>query len=566
MKVYILIETLATVLALILMTLACGRLAKKTRSGFFPCWLSAAARRPFILILLVGLLGFGASALVTAFTGTPQPRIHDEFSYLLAADTFAHGRLTNPSHPLWKHFETFHVIQQPTYASKYPPGQGMVLALGQVVFGHPIVGVWLSAAMACAAISWMLAGWCPLKWAWIGGLVAVVRIVFSGSAILGQWAFIAYWSQSYWGGTVAALGGALVFGALPRILKKQSLRNALCLALGLAILANSRPFEGLVVSIPVMIVLGIWVVRTREVGWGVLFCRILMPVVLVLFLTVLWMCLYNFWVTGDPFRMPYQVYESTYGMVPIFLWQPLKAVPPYNHKTLQEFYMGCARSWYLLQQSFSGWISIACWKVGSLWWFFIGPLFIPFFAALPKMLHRRSVQFALGTWALLIAALLAETSIFPHYAAPATSLAFLLVVESLRQARLARWRGRPVGQALICAVLLLLLISAIASFAWDGHLGATGWHLERARMLRDLKRGQERHLVIVSYGPKHSPLDEWVYNRADIDAAKVVFAREMGPQADRELLEYFKDRRAWLLKADQLPRRLTPYTVGQSDK
>ena len=119
---------------------------------------------------------------------------------------------------------------------------------------------------------------------------------------------------------------------------------------------------------------------------------------------------------------------------------------------------------------------------------------------------------------------------------------------------------------MICAVLPLLLVSSIASFALGHHLGASGWHLERTRILRDLERSEERHLVIVRYGPKHSPHDEWVYNRADIDAAKVVFAREMGPQVDRELLEYFKDRRTWLLKAEQLPRRLTPYVVGQSDK
>jgi hypothetical protein len=315
-----------------------------------------------------------------------------------------------------------------------------------------------------------------------------------------------------------------------------------------------------------MIVLSIWVVRTKDVGWGVSFRRTLMPVVLVLFLTALWMCFYNLKITGDPFRMPYQVYESTYGMVPVFLWQPLKAVPSYNHKVMQELYMGWARNWYLLQQSFSGWISMACWKVASLWWFFIGLLLIPFFIALPKMLHRRSVQFALGTWVLLIAALLTETWTLPHYAAPATSLAFILVVESLRQARLAKWRGRPIGHGLIFAVLLLLIISAIVSFALGRHFGTSGWHLERTRMIQDLKRSQERHLVIVSYGPKHSPHEEWVYNRADIDAAEVVFAREMGPQVDRELLEYFKDRSAWLLKADQLPRRLKPYAVDQPDK
>ena len=412
----------------------------------------------------------------------------------------------------------------------------------------------------------MLAGWCPLRWAWIGGLIAVVRIVFSGSAVLGEWASIGYWSQSYWGGTLATLGGAFIFGALPRILRKQRLGASFCLAIGLAILANSRPFEGLVVTVPVIVVLAIWAGSASRVAWGLLIRRIVLPVVMVLSLTTLWMFLYNFRTTGDPLRLPYQVHESSYAAAPVFLWQSLKPAPSYNHKALQEFYVGWARRGYLTQQSFSGWVSTAGWKVVSLWWFFIGPLFTPFLIALPKMLHRRSVRFALATWAFLIVALLMETWTFPHYAAPAAPLALLLIVESLRQGRLVRWRSRPVGRALMRAVLPVLIVSAIVSFALERRLAPSGWHLERARMLQSLKHGQERQLVIVRYGPKHSPHEEWVYNRADIDASKVVWAREMDPRANSELLEYFKDRRVWILAVDRGSSRLEPYPTKPSSK
>jgi hypothetical protein len=107
-----------------------------------------AARTAWSMLALA-VLPVALRLALLAHHPVPSPDIYDEFSHLLAADTLRHFRLANPAHPMRRFFETFFVLQEPTYSSIYPIGQGAVLALGRLVFGHPWAGVILSVAAFC---------------------------------------------------------------------------------------------------------------------------------------------------------------------------------------------------------------------------------------------------------------------------------------------------------------------------------------------------------------------------------------------------------------------------------
>ncbi|MEK6321641.1 MAG: hypothetical protein AABN33_08155 [Acidobacteriota bacterium] len=503
--------------------------------------------------MLVGIVAFVVSAALALFVRMPQPRFHDEFSYLLAADTFAHGRLTNPTHSMWAHFESIHIIQQPTYASKYPPAQGLMLAAGQVISGRPIVGAWLSMALACAATCWMLMAWVPPRWALLGGLLAALHPLTLA------------WSQSYWGGLVAMCGGALVLGAFRRLVQQPKTHHAILMGIGMAILANSRPYEGLILSVLAMAGLMWW--RSSRDGPTVLVSlrRIALPIFIVLALTAGLMAIYNLRVTGTPFRMPYMVHESEYAVAPPFLWQQPRPEPVYRHKEIRDCHVGWELSTYTSQRSIGGLASEGLWKIlllsaGCFW------LWVPAFPLLViswPPIRDRWIRFALLICGLFILALLVETWLQLHYAAPIASLGFVLALQVMRYLH-SRQHGRNTWRVVFVTTLILCVVSLAALGIHLSRVDNGLWSSQRASVLAELKRTGERHLVIVRYSSEHNSEQEWVHNEADIDEAKVVWAREMDAAQNLELVKYFNDRLVWLLEADAERPRLVPYPVQTS--
>jgi hypothetical protein len=79
-----------------------------------------------------------------------------------------------------------------------------------------------------------------------------------------------------------------------------------------------------------------------------------------------------------------------------------------------------------------------------------------------------------------------------------------------------------------------------------------------------LKRIEDAGSRLVHYAPDHEVFEEWVYNAADIDGAKIVRARDIPGRDLKPLLDYYRDRSIWVVDADTLPPRLRPYSTDKT--
>lgn len=479
----------------------------------------------------------------------PDPEIHDEFSYLLAADTFAHGRLANPAVTQPEFFEAPHVLLSPSYASKYPPGQGLALAFGQKYLGDPYWGVVLSGALMIFLFCWAADAWLPPQWTLIAGGLSWI-LFFIGH----------YWLTSYWGGNVAACGGALMVGGLGRVSRGYSTFGRFSLAAGAIILYLTRPYEGGVLGLLILGILAVHMWLLSGPKKQTLLRVVLLPNAFLMAAAVPLAAYYNAAVTGHATELPDVVHMQQYDSVPAFWF-----LPPYPekhyHTESNRYVWARAREAYdrlheasprrlLMLQSRSI-------VLGGIVRQFLGFGLLLFGLPWARIHGKTWLMVLFAGWA---ATLFPEVWAAGHYSAPFTAVHLILIVGTGRtlwyRVAAVRWRAivLPIAFLLAFAPLGVLYAGALQDHSTD-----------RGRLIRSLKSMGGNHLVFVEYSKGWNFEREWVYNGADLASSRVLFVHSRSDHENRELMERYSGRTTWRLHLgpQQSDVRVERYDAGQ---
>lgn len=490
------------------------------------------ADRTYLCMAFLFALPILLRLALLAQSPTPIPSGADDFAYILLGDTLRHLRLANPPHPLSQFFEAVFILQKPTYSPIYPLGQGILLILGWP-------GILISSGAFCALCYWMLRAWVAPKWAVVGGLLAAI-----------QFGPLNPWVNSYWGGLISACAGCLVFGSLPRLRQSPRIRYGVLIGIGLALQILTRPFETLFLVVAAVTYLAIAYRSSIRPLLG-----IAGPTVAALVLVLI----QNKAVTNSWTTMPYVLSRYEYGVPTTFTFQ----ANPVPHQPLtpgQELdYKAQAAIHGPGTDTLSDYVDRLCYRFRYLRFFLLPPLYFAFVAFIPALRQKR-YRWALATVVLFALGSNFYPFFYPHYIAAVTCLFVLFSVIGL-----TRLKGSFVLP--LCGVFFafwfliflsgnqdLLPIAEYQSWMYINRGDPQG----RISVADKLANSPGQQLVFVRYSPAHR-FEEWVHNAAQIDSAQTVWANDLGSDENQKLLDYYPNRKAWLLEPDAHPPLLSSY-------
>ncbi|MGI8743181.1 MAG: hypothetical protein ACR2NN_11550 [Bryobacteraceae bacterium] len=504
--------------------------------------LTGFARRRVLACVSVGVLAIVLRLALLPLLPEPNPVVSDEFSHLLLADTLLASRLANPTHPFWVHFESLQIIQKPYYVSNFFPGLGATMAVTRWVVGDPWVAILVSSGLFCGLLCWALQGWMPARWALFGAVLALLRFSIGS-----------YWVNGYYGGFLPATGGALVVGAYARLRHRTTVLHSALLALGIAILASTRPLEGALFSLPFVLTLPLW-------RW-----RILAPMTVIVGLAVAALGFYCFRVTGSPFKTAYNVSQESYGWPMAIGWVTPKPIE-HRHVELARYYRYELRAHQEVDSPVH-WLQYLTFRVQDYWRFFLGPALSLALVTLPFVWRDRRLRVAFAGFGAACIAVLFNGASMPHYFAPATAVIVLLLVQCFRHLRVTP-RGLAMARALPCIMVLVLALrigAANLGLPYTQSVNFQSWccpvqgNQNKARLTGLLNNRPGPHLVFVRAKTDERNLFQWIYNAADIDRSRIVWARDLGPEANRKLIDYFSGRQVWMVNPNSERSTIAQY-------
>lgn len=524
---------------------ACERPLRRLGAQPLPCFLTLFATALAIRLLLLPL------------AHVPIPLFHDEFSYLLGADTFAHGRLTNPTPAVPVAFETEHTDMWPTYQSMYMPGPALLLFAGHLL-GAPWIAVLLATALFPALLYWAVCVWLPRSYALAAGVIA---LSFSEG--------MNWWFDNYFSLALSGIGTTLVLGALPRLQigsgpLRRRLRFAAVLGCGLLILMLARPYEGFCVSVPCVLVL-LWHLRREAPARLLALSAVPLAIVGAGFA---WLLFYNWRGTGHPLLFPYMLNFRQYHITGPFLFSTRHPLPHYNDGMLQRFFPFAElpqydfmrhHPWAFLEQKVLVYYSNFLFGLGLV--ALVGWVFL-----LRRWREGLMLAPVLAFLGFAVNVVLMAWSPFPQYAAPAAPLLYLLAaygLYALRQARWPRWDGVRFVHGLVLGELLLVLsifgyrVSAQMDYPEPQYVSK-----DRAHVMGEVLSHPGKQLCLVRYIKFHDGWQEWVFNGADPQDARLVWARSLDPATDRAVIAAYPGRTVWLVRPDDARELVQPYSAS----
>jgi hypothetical protein len=131
--------------------------------------------------------------------------------------------------------------------------------------------------------------------------------------------------------------------------------------------------------------------------------------------------------------------------------------------------------------------------------------------------------------------------VLSHYTAPALPLLLLLVMLGW-----ARLRSSGATGLLLARVVGIGLLAGAGMSAAQG-IASDSMVVDQQTLASQLDSG--RHLIFVRYAADFPHNNEYVFNAADLDQSRIIWAHYFGPLADAPVAEHFANRQVWLLDA-----------------